>query len=166
MAEDIGALAVKIAMDDSTFQQGMQNLKRSMSVIESGFKDSISGIKNWGSSLDGLKANAQALGDKIEVQRQILQKYSDQLQKSKDNLQGNAEKMIDLKAKVDYGKTAWEESLKTLGANDEATLKLGKDYQNLSKEYTDSESKVRSNSKSVEGYTVQVNNTSSKYWSF
>ena len=82
MAEDIGALAVKIAMDDSTFQQGMQNLKLSMSVIESGFKDSISVIKNWGSSLDGLKANAQAFGDKIEVQRQILQKYSDQLQKS------------------------------------------------------------------------------------
>lgn len=55
VAEDIGELAVKIAMEDSSFQQGMQNLKRSMNVIDSSFKASVSGLKNWGGSLDGRK---------------------------------------------------------------------------------------------------------------
>ena len=75
VAEDIEELAVKIAIEDSSFQQGMQNLKRSMNVIDSSFKESISGLKNWGGSLDGLKANFQALSDKINVQKQMVEKF-------------------------------------------------------------------------------------------
>lgn len=49
-----------------------------------------------------------------------------------------------------------------MGANAEATLKLKKDFEDLNKHYTDQESKVRSSSKSVEGYTIQVNNANGK----
>jgi len=160
--EDLGSLAVKIAMNDSSFQQGMQSLKTSMSVIDSNFKESIAGIKDWGTSLDGLKANAQALGDKIGIQKQVLQTYQEQLDKSKISLENNSKAMMDLKGKVDTAKTSWEQSKTTLGANDEATLKLKKDFEDLNKQYTDSESKVRSNAKSVEGYTIQTNNASGK----
>jgi hypothetical protein len=162
VAADIGELAVKIAIEDSSFQQGMQNLKRSMNVIDSNFKEGISGIKNWGNSIDGLKANFQALSDKINVQKQIVEQYQEQLQKSKDNLQANSEKMMELKSKVELAKVAWEESKSSLGANAEATLKLKKDFEDLNKQYTDQENKVRNSSKSVEGYTIQVNNANGK----
>ena len=162
MAEDIGELAVKIAMEDSSFHQGMQNLKRSMNVIDSSFKDSVSGLKNWSGSLDGLKANFQALSDKINVQKQMVEKYQEQLQKSKDNLQANSEKMMELKSKVEVARIAWEESKSSLGANSEATLKLKKDFEDLNKQYIDQENKVRNSSKSVEGYTIQVNNANGK----
>lgn len=160
--DDIGTLAVRIAMDDSTFQQGMRNLKSQMGVIDSSFKESVAGLKDWGSNLDGLKSNAQALGDKINVQKQIVQTYQEQLDKSKTNLENNSKAMMDLKSKVDSAKSAWEQSKAALGANDEATLKLKKDYDDLNKQYADSENKVRNNAKTVDGYTVQVNNASAK----
>lgn len=162
VAEDIGELAVKIAMEDSSFQQGMQNLKRSMNVIDSSFKESVSGLKNWGGSLDGLKANFQALSDKINVQKQIVEQYQEQLNKSKANLENNSQAMMELKSKVELAKVAWEESKSSLGANAEATLKLKKDFEDLNKQYTDQENKVRNSSKSVEGYTIQVNNANGK----
>lgn len=155
--EDIQGLAVKIAMDDSSFKQGVDNLKRQMGVIDSQFKASVAGLKSWGNNLDGLKSNAQALGDKINVQKQVIQQYQTQLDKSKTTLQSNSEKMIELKARVEATKTAWEQSKNAVGANDEATQNLKKSYEQINAEYKNQESLVRNNTKSIDGYTIQLN---------
>jgi hypothetical protein len=44
--EYIGSPEVRIAMNDSSFQQGMQSLKRPIGVIGRGFKDSAAGTKD------------------------------------------------------------------------------------------------------------------------
>lgn len=160
--EDVGSLAVKIAMDDSSFQQGLQNLKRNMSVIDSSFKESISGLKDWGKNVDALQSNSSALGEKIDVQKQIIKTYQDELDKSKKRLDDNAKSMMELKAKVDEAKQAWEESKITMGENTEASAKLKEEYEALNKQYTESEQKVRSNAKTIDGYTIQVNNAEAK----
>lgn len=160
--EDIGSLAVKLALDDSSFQQGLQNLKRNMSVIDSSFKSSIAGVKDWGKNLDSMKKNATALGEKIQLQKQIVQTYSEQLEKSKKSLQDNAKTMLDLKSKVDEAKTAWQEAAATEGKNAEKTQELKKAYEDLNKQYTDAETKVRNNQKSIDGYSIQVNNATAK----
>lgn len=162
MAEDLAGMAVKIAMDSTSFQQGMQTLKRQLSIIDSGFKASIAGVKDWGDSIDGLKANATALSDKISIQQQIVQQYQEQLDKSKASLQANAEKMIDLKTQVEAAKAAWDESKASLGANGEATLKLQQDYEALNITYQSQESLVRNNARSLDGYTIQVNNAEAR----
>ncbi|WP_368488434.1 hypothetical protein [Clostridium sp. BJN0013] len=121
MEEEISSLAVRVALDDSNFSKGIQNLKRNLGTIDSEFKASVAGVKDWGKNLDGLKDNAQSLGDKIEVQRKIVQSYSEQLEKSKKTLEENSKKMMDLKSKVDAAKTAYEESKAVLGAENEET---------------------------------------------
>jgi phage-related protein/predicted nucleic acid-binding Zn-ribbon protein len=156
--EAIKGLAVKIALEDGTFQQGVTNLKQNLSVINSEFKASVSGVKDWGNSLDALKNNATSLGEKITVQKQIVQAYEQQLQKSKDALSANSDKMIELKNKLDATKSAYEASKTAVGANDEATKKLKNELDLLNKEYTSSEGLVRKNNTSVNGYTIQVNN--------
>lgn len=160
--EDIGSLAVRLALDDSSFQQGLQNLKRNMSVIDSSFKASVAGIKDWGKNLDSMKNNAAALGEKIGMQKQILQTYSEHLDKSKKSLQDNAKSMLDLKGKVDEAKTAWQEAVVAEGKDAEKTQELKKAYEDLNKQYTDAETKVKNNQKSIDGYSIQVNNATAK----
>ncbi|MFL0197007.1 phage tail tape measure protein [Clostridium sp. WILCCON 0269] len=160
--EDVGSLAVKIAMEDSSFQQGLQNLKKNMAVIDSSFKESVAGLKDWGKNLDSLQGNASALGEKIEVQSQIVQKYQEQLEKSKSALENNSKAMMDLKSKVDEAKAAWQEAATAEGKNAETTKQLKQAYDDLNKQYIDAESKVRNNAKTLDGYTIQVNNAQAK----
>ncbi|HWQ89526.1 MAG TPA: phage tail tape measure protein [Desulfitobacteriaceae bacterium] len=156
--DSIKALAVKIAMEDGNFQQGVKDLKQQLGVIDSEFKSSVAGVKNWGDSLDALKSNAAALGDKINVQQKIVQQYSEQLKKSEDALAANSQKMLDLKNKVESAKDSWEQSKTALGDNAEATQKLEADYKKLNKQYEGAESLVRKNHSTMQGYTIQLNN--------
>ncbi|SKA89721.1 hypothetical protein SAMN05428976_11350 [Clostridium sp. USBA 49] len=155
-------LAVKLAMDNSSFQQGIQNLKREMEVVQSQFRESTAGIKDWGKNLDSMKSYADALTQKIDIQKKVVQAYQEQLEKAKQGLEENAKKMLDLKSKVEQAEQAWKNSKKTLGENAEETQKLKAEYEKLKKEYDQQEQKVRNNQKTVEGYTIQLNNAKSK----
>lgn len=156
--ETIKTLAVEIAMSDGSFQQGVKNLKQQLSMIDTEFKASVAGVNQWGTRLDSLKSNAIALGDKINVQKQFIQQYTDQLKKSEAVLEANAQKMLDLKAKVEAAKNAWEQSKSALGKNAEATKQLEAEYIRLSKQYESAEGLVRKNNSSVQGYIIQLNN--------
>ncbi len=157
MADEISGLAVKIAMDDSSFTTGIQDLKRQLTVLDTGFKSSVTSSETFGKSLDGLKLKASSLGQQITVQKQVVQQYQEQLQKSKTTLEQESTKMVELKGKVDQAKTAWEESKITMGENTEASIALKKEYQALDAEYTKQEASVIKNSKAVDGYTIQTN---------
>lgn len=156
--ETIKALAVQVAMDSGSFQAGVKSLKSSMDVIDSEFKASISGVKNWGSSLDSLKENAQALGEKINVQKQIIQAYTEQLDKSKSALEQNSQKLIDNKAKVEAARSAYEQSSISVGKNADETKALKNELDKAEAALRSSEGLVRKNEQSVQGYTIQLNN--------
>lgn len=164
--ESIGSLAVRVALDDSSFTKGMQNLKRSLGVIDSGFKSSIAGVKDWGKSLDNLKNNAQALGDKIEVQRKIVQGYSEQIGKLRTTLDENGQAMNTLRTRVENTRRAYEQSKATFGENDEQTRRLKSDLNNLTREYQSSERAVLNNDRSIKNYTTQMNNAQGKLKGF
>jgi len=159
--EAIKSLAVKIALDDGSFSQGMKNLKTQMNVVDSQFKSSVAGVKNWGSSLDGLKANATALGDKMNVQNQIIAKYAEQLSKSKEALEQNSQKLIDNKVKVESARKAYEDSVTSIGKNAEETKKLKEELKKAESAFKSSENVVRNNNNTINGYTIQLNNAKS-----
>ena len=159
MSDDsVRGLAVEIAMQDGTFQQGVKDLKQQLGVIDSEFKSSIAGVADWGDSLDKQKTHAAALGEKINVQKKIIQQYTTQLRKSEDTLEANSKKMMDLKGRLEATKTAWEESKDEVGANSEAAKKLETEYKQLSKQYESAENLVKKNNATVQGYTIQLNN--------
>ncbi|NFV48088.1 phage tail tape measure protein [Clostridium botulinum] len=160
--EDVGSLVVKIAMDNSNFQQGVQNLNRSMKVIQSEFKNATSGLKEHGKGLEGLKAKQEMLSKSIDVQSKIVQKYKDKLKESKENLNKNAEAQAKLKDKIEDAKKAYEESKQVLGENNAKTKELKKAYENLSSEYAKNEDKLRNNVRAVDNWTTKANNAESK----
>lgn len=155
--EEIAGLAVKLAMDDSSFTTGIQSLKRELNVLDSGFKVTESSSATFGKSLDGLKEKASSLGEKIQVQQKIVQQYQEQLAKSKTVLEENSKTMMELKEKVNTAKAAWQESAVAEGENAEATKKLEAEYKSLEKQYESQEQLVARNSKSVDGYTINMN---------
>lgn len=159
---DVGSLVVKVAMDNSNFQQGVQNLNRSMKVIQSEFKNATSGLKDHGKGLEGLKAKQEMLSKSIDVQSKIVQKYKDKLKESKETLNKNADAQAKLKDKIQDAKKAYEESKQTLGENNSKTKELKKAYEELSTEYAKNEDKLRNNVRTVENYTTKVNNAESK----
>lgn len=164
--EAIKTLAVKIALEDGSFRDGMNSLKRQIQEADTGFKASVAGMKDWGNSLDGLKKNAAALGDKVNLQKQIVGQYESALNKSKTALEQNSQKMQDNKAKLDSARKAYEESAQTIGKNAEETKNLKKQMDDAQSAYDKSEKAVRNNNKSVEGYTVQLNSAKGKLKEF
>ncbi len=162
MAEDVGSLVVKVAMDNSSFQQGVQNLNRSMKVIQSEFKNATSGLKDHGNGIDGLKSKQEMLSKSIDVQEKIVQKYKDKLKESKDTLSKNAEAQAKLKEKVDSSKKSYEESKQTLGENNTKTKELKQAYENLSTEYSKNEEKLRNNVRAVDNWATKANNAEAK----
>ncbi|EQC1536953.1 phage tail tape measure protein [Clostridium botulinum] len=162
MAEDVGSLVVRVAMDNSNFQQGIQNLNRSMKVIQSEFKNATAGLKDHGQGLDGLKSKQEMLGKSIDVQSKIVQQYKDKLKESKDTLSKNAEAQEKLKSKVQASKDAYENSKKTLGENAQETKKLKSEYEQLSSEYSKNEEKLRNNVRSIDNWTNKTNNAEAK----
>ena len=167
MADEVVKGAVlELSINDSSFSAGMKNLKQQISVIDSSFKASGAGVKDWGNTLDGLKANADALGQKITVQKQIVQAYTDQLEKSRANLDKHITTTTNLKTKLDATTTAYEQSKLAVGAEDAATVKLRTELDALTQKYKASESAVVKNQSSIQGYTIQVNNATGKLNSF
>ncbi|MDS1005295.1 phage tail tape measure protein [Clostridium sporogenes] len=162
MAEDVGSLVVKVAMDNSNFQQGIQNLNRSISVIQSEFKNATAGLKDHGNGLDGLKSKQEMLSKSIDVQEKIVQKYKDKLKESKDTLSKNAEAQAKLKEKVEAAKSAYEQSKNTLGENNTKTKELKQSYEQLSSEYSKNEEKLRNNVRSIDNWTNKANNAEAK----
>ncbi|EPS56720.1 TPA: phage tail tape measure protein [Clostridium botulinum] len=162
MAEDVGSLVVRVAMDNSNFQQGIQNLNRSMKVIQSEFKNATAGLKDHGQGLDGLKSKQEMLSKSIDVQSKIVQQYKDKLKESKETLSKNEEAQTKLKEKIDSAKKAYEESKQTLGENNTKTKELKQNYEQLSSEYTKNEEKLRNNVRSIDNWTNKANNAEAK----
>lgn len=156
--ETFKAMAVEIAMENGSFQQGVKDLKQQLNAIDSEFKAGINGATDWGDSIDGLRAHTDALSDKIEVQRKIVGKYEDQLKKAEAALEDQAKTMLQLKDRLESSRKAWEESSEALGKNAEETKKLETEYKALEKQYDKAENLVRKNQSTVQGYTIQLNN--------
>lgn len=148
--EEIAGLAVKLAMDDSSFTTGIQSLKRELNVLDSGFKVTESSSATFGKSLDGLKEKASSLGEKIQVQQKIVQQYQEQLSKSKTVLEENSQKMLDMKDKVDILKSAYEEATSVTVQNAESIAKLKGAYEQANVKLTESTEKVKNLKKAYE----------------
>jgi hypothetical protein len=155
--EAIKTLAVKLALDNGTFKQGITDLKQSMAIVDTSFKASVAGVKDWGKNLDAVKAHAAALSEKINLQKQIVAKHADELDKAKKALDDNSAKMIENKKRVEAATDAYQESVRVKGKDAEETKALEKALSDATKEYKQSENAVKKNSSSVKFLSIEYN---------
>lgn len=155
--EAIKTLAVKLALDNGTFKQGITDLKQSMAIVDTSFKASVAGVKDWGKNLDAVKAHAAALSEKINLQKQIVAKHADELGKAKKALDDNSAKMIENKKRVEAATDAYQESVRVKGKDADETKALEKALSDATKEYKQSENAVKKNSNSVKFLSIEYN---------
>ena len=60
MAE-VGGITVKLALENSSFQRGMQDANRQIRLANSEFKNAVAGTDDFGKGLDGVEAKAEKL---------------------------------------------------------------------------------------------------------
>lgn len=74
-------LIVKLSLDSSKFSQGLSGTVQSLSKLQTKFKDSKTGIVDFGKVTDSLKSNAQLLTEKFNLQstrlENLKQKYKE-----------------------------------------------------------------------------------------
>lgn len=72
-------LIVKLSLDSSKFSQGLNGTVQSLSKLQTKFKDSKTGIVDFGKVSEALRSNAQLLSDKFNLQsarlENLKQKY-------------------------------------------------------------------------------------------
>lgn len=162
MAEDVGSLVVKVAMENSSFQQGVQNLNRDLKVVQSEFKVATAALGEHGKELDALKINADMLSKSLETQTKIVKAYEDKLKESQSTLENNAKKQIELADAVNKAEKAYKDSGTALGKNAEETKKLQQEYEKLLTQYSNGEEKIRNNARAIDNWTIKTNSAKAK----
>jgi hypothetical protein len=98
------SLLVKIGVDLSQYTTATDQIKAKQQAIESSFRDSANAMKNWQGTSEGLSLRVNSLNQKIDLQRDYI-----------NNL-----------------KQSYNAVVAATGPNNEAALKLDKQYQSAS----------------------------------
>ncbi|MBO3766176.1 phage tail tape measure protein [Bacillus subtilis] len=90
MAQPIGNMVVKVGLDDTGFNRGIEGLKRQMRLANSEMKAAGSIYKNTGNQTKLLQSQMEGLNNKYKIQGRLVQEHRqryDELarQKGKDN---------------------------------------------------------------------------------
>ncbi|MEH7157477.1 phage tail tape measure protein [Neobacillus drentensis] len=97
MAEEIGSLHIDMSLTNAEFKKGIQESNNLLKVAASEFKLAGAGIKDFGKSMDGLKAKSKYLEDTLKAQQQkvdyLRQRY-DQLKSTQGENAAATQRML------------------------------------------------------------------------
>lgn len=158
MADEAAGLVVKLAMENGSFQEGINAMNREMKVLQSEFKAAVAGNKNFENSLDGLGSKSEYLNKAIQTQGNIVEAYKKRLDGTKDVMANLVSSNQELQTKVEEAKLAYENSVETLGKEADATKTLEKELKNLESQYTKNETSIRQTSARIDNQTIAYNN--------
>ncbi len=155
---ELGNLTVRLALDNASFQEKLQQSNRDIKLAGSEFKNATAGTEVFGKGLNNLEAKSKMLSKQFEAQSNIVQLNREKHQDSKKTLDENIKAQEELKTRLDASKKAYEETKNILGENAEETKILEQNYKDLSEEYTVNEEKLRNNVRTMENWENKVNN--------
>lgn len=77
-AAQVGALRVNLSLDSANFTQSMQSINRQLKGLESEFKATAAGNKDFEKSLDGMKSKSENLTRQFQLQEQRVNSLRDE----------------------------------------------------------------------------------------
>lgn len=83
MAESNNHVGPTIGVDLRVLRTGVKELKSDIKTIESTFRSSVAGIKDWDTNATHLEKRISTLSEEVEKQREIVKRYNDELDKMK-----------------------------------------------------------------------------------
>jgi len=106
MAEEIGSLAVKIALDNTGFQEGVNKINNSLKALDAEFKANTAALGANGKGLEGLQLKGNNLTKSMDLQKQKVAVLETAYQKSVTAKGSDAKATQDLEIKLNKAKTA------------------------------------------------------------
>ena len=156
---NLGTLTTRIIADTSGFNSAIQHVNRQLKVSQSEFKATSANVKTFGSSTDQLKVKAEHLNKQLSLQKEKLDLYKKSHQQAEVRVKQHAQKVEDLKNKLNAAKVAFQESTRVHGAHSAETKGLQNQVKNLEQEYTKSVQALNSSNRSLQNTEVQMNRT-------
>lgn len=134
--------SVKLTADSSSFKQEMQSATNQMKMLSSEYSVAKEKAKLFGTETDNLKAKAESLTKKIEVQKSIVKLNEEQQGKLTSKLSDQKTKQAELTAKIDAAKKAYEEETKATGKNSDESKALKEELDKLEEEFKKNETAI------------------------
>lgn len=165
MARKQNETTTKFKVDISELKAAMQEAKRQITLVNSEFKATSSGMDDWKSSMDGVSAKIRSLNKVLEQQENILKAEQEQLILTEQEYGSNSTAAENLRIKINNQQATvnrtkkeiadYENQLETLRTAEEnagdSAQAAGKGLQDSGKEAKSAGEKAEG---SAEGFTV------------
>ena len=165
MARKQNETTTKFKVDISELKAAMQEAKRQITLVNSEFKATSSGMDDWKSSTDGVSAKIRSLNKVLEQQENILKAEQEQLILTEQEYGSNSAAAENLRIKInnqqatvnktkkeidEYKETLFE-LRKAQSESEESAKKAGKGVQSAGESAKDAGESAKNGS---EGFTV------------
>ncbi|MDE3838662.1 phage tail tape measure protein [Bacillus methanolicus] len=80
---EVGALRINLSLNAANFTQGMQEINRKLKGLQSEFRASVAGNKDFQSSLEGMRTKSQYLSNVLNLQSQRVEQLRRQYEQMK-----------------------------------------------------------------------------------
>ena len=91
---------LRMRVDTSDFSSKMKDINSSMRDVKAEFKSNVSGMNNWRTSAEGVKAKITSLGKEYDILKQKLSAQKNQLNEQQSAYTKNAQTADQLRAKL------------------------------------------------------------------
>lgn len=163
MASNVSELVVSLGLNTASFSAKINEVNRTMKLVESQFKNSGAGVKDFEKSAQGLSEKLNSLNSKLDGAKTKINLYNEEIKKTKDSLKEHNSKLEESRKKVDDLSKKYDESVSTLGKNAKATKELKQELSLAEKELTKNEKAVLSTSNKLKSLETNLNNTEAEF---
>lgn len=163
MASNVSELVVSLGLNTASFNQKINEVNRTMKLVESQFKSSGAGVKDFEKSAQGLSDKLATLNGKLDGASTKIKLYNDEIKKTKANLEEKNEALKTSRENVEKLTKKYEDSVETLGKNANATKELKQQLSLAEKELQNNEKAVLSNSNKLKTLETNLNNTEAEF---
>lgn len=149
--------SVKITADADAYKAQMKTAAEQMKKLSSEYNLAATKAKLFGSETDSLKAKAESLTQKINVQNNIVKMSREEQERLTKKLDEQKGKREELKAKIDAAQKAYEAEKKATGASSDASKALKEELDKLNKQYETNEGAISRSESALTKQTVTAN---------
>ncbi|NKF05305.1 phage tail tape measure protein [Clostridium gasigenes] len=157
MAGDVKKrIEVDYVLDSTGFNKNLQLINNSVKQNNASLKLAGESVKAFGGTQENLKNIQQQVAKSFEMQKDKVNLYKDEIEKTNSKMQSNVDARDKLKVSLENEKVKYSEVIKLYGKESEEATKAKASVDKLTEEYKRKEKAVENNNKTIGTYTTKM----------
>lgn len=150
---------LSVGINNTQFNAGIKEINSGLRTVKSEFNLATAQAKVFGTQTDQLKAKAQELTRKIELQSNQLQLLKQRSQGVSTEIVEQKKKQSELAVKIDEATKRYKESCEQTGKNSEESKVLKSELDKLKESYSRNEDAIKSSSNQLQNLRNRMMDT-------